>query len=1017
MEIPIGLRNAIETGECVLFIGSGIGAYLTDSEGKTAPDGRGLSIELAKQFEIQTDNPENLSKIAKIVELRKGRLELEAFLKKRLSNLTPDENIIWLTSRRWKAIFTTNFDYGIERAYELNPNPPQKPITITTSSEVVAVDSRFEVPIYHLHGTLFGASKIEIVVTEDDYVTFREKRRMLFEFLKNHFATATILYIGYSNLDPNWHTILSEIASEFFPSSLPKSFRIAPKTDQVDKEILLSRGIESLDVNLLEFRETAFVSLSDLDLTSDKLKRLEPKVPPDLQEAFQRNPAPVLRLLSSWTYVNQVSFTEKPNTAAFLKGDRANWSLIESKHFFERDIEEELYEELIDYATTGFKKPVINLILGPAGYGISTLLMILAVKLVKERAGAVFMLKPGYSVFEGDLEFAASIFPENPFFLVDNASEQALAMEPIIHRLKETKTRAMILLGSRLNEWRQGHYRTRGKEFDLEPLSDPEINRLLDFLGTHSALNKLEHLDRNIQFAAIKVNYRKELLVAMRQATEGESFDAIIEGEFRGIKDPVSAKLYLTVCCFYQHGAYVRDTLLSDLMQMSLPDLYSKIKDWTEGVVIFECIDEINGLYAARTRHRIIATIVWERCGDINEKDRVLQSSLSTLNLNYKTDKEAFESFIRSDRLVDSIRTLEGKTRFFDTATNKDPHSPYVRQHYARMLSREGKAEFALNQIDEAIKLDPRVQVLHHTKGVVLSQLALNVESLDIARRRLTQAEASFRNVLKINERDEYCYQGLAQLYIGWARRVEAPEEAAEYFSKAEDIIDQGLKVVRVRDGLWIESSKIQSILGDQPSFLHALENAVRESPSSIIARYLLARAYRNMKRPQDAIDVLLPVIENFQDEYRPFIEYALALIDLQKPYNEAIAVLRLSTLYGYSDPRFIATLGGMHFMNGAFSDAQKVFNESVKHEFSYAEMHSIEFRPPDSIDPDKFFRLRGKVVSVKAGYAIIESSGYPNFVCPGSKHGGLLMSNGLEITFDLVFSAKGPLAVCPQII
>jgi len=32
--------------------------------------------------------------------------------------------------------------------------------------------------------------------------------------------------------------------------------------------------------------------------------------------------------------------------------------------------------------------------------------------------------------------------------------------------------------------------------------------------------------------------------------------------------------------------------------------------------------------------------------------------------------------------------------------------------------------------------------------------------------------------------------------------------------------------------------------------------------------------------------------------------------------------LLRLSTLYGFSDPRFIGTLGGMLFLDGNFTEA-----------------------------------------------------------------------------------------------
>ena len=157
IDIPLGLRQALETGDCVLFIGAGIGAHLLDHDGSPAPTAAALAEELVDRFSIATDDVSNLAKIATIVELRKGRAELEGYLSERLVGLEPDDNFRWLSTLRWKAIYTTNYDFGIKRAYEINPNPPQNPFILSESSNLVAHDPRFEVPIIHLHGTLFGA--------------------------------------------------------------------------------------------------------------------------------------------------------------------------------------------------------------------------------------------------------------------------------------------------------------------------------------------------------------------------------------------------------------------------------------------------------------------------------------------------------------------------------------------------------------------------------------------------------------------------------------------------------------------------------------------------------------------------------------------------------------------------------------------------------------------------------------------------------------------------------------------
>jgi tetratricopeptide (TPR) repeat protein len=644
--------------------------------------------------------------------------------------------------------------------------------------------------------------------------------------------------------------------------------------------------------------------------------------------------------------------------------------------------------------------------------------MTLAANLTKEGAGRVFMHKHGNPFLEGDIEFAISIFTERTFIFIDNAADYSEKINSLINRFKEAGRPVMFILGERINEWRQAYKKPRAIEFQLEPLSDPEIYRLLEYLEQHSVLNSLEHLSSDMRFSVIKMIHKKELLIAMREATEGRSFDAIIEDEYRGISDPIARRLYSTVCCFYQHGVYIRNELLCQLVGLPITEMYEKTEASMEGVIVYECINQAKELYAARSRHRTIAAIVWERCVNPGEREEVIQSSLKALNVNYGIDKDAFERFYMSDRLVDSISTLDGRIRFFDTACSKDPTSPYVRQHYARMLLRDNKLELALAEIDKGIELDPSAKILLHTKGKILMEMAMQAESPEIARRRVLQSESCFQTALATNKRDEYYYQGLAQLYLGWARRA-SETEAMDYVSKAEAIVSEGLRNVPVtdRESLWIESANIQRWLKDEPSHLRALETAVKESPGSIFARYLLARSYRTAGRFDEAARTLEPIIKNYPEEFRAFVEYALALAYREKSYKEAISMLKLSTLYGFSDPRFIATLGGMEFMSRNFSAAQKVFEEAIKHRLSYADITRVEFRPLNFENLSEPVRLIGEVIAVKAQYALIDSAGLPTFLCPGSKFGGLLLEQNQNVSFEPAFSAKGPIADKPRLV
>jgi tetratricopeptide (TPR) repeat protein len=1016
IQIPLGLLHALETEECVLFLGAGIGFNLFNDDKRRLPLARELAEELAEHFSIDASNVSDLSKIAAVVELRKGRAELEAYIRKRLSNLEPDASLKWLFTRRWRAIFTTNYDYGIQRTYELNPNPPQIPITITSTSEIVHYDSRFEVPIYHLHGCLFTSSQPHIVITDNDYALFREQRRMMFELLKKEFATSTILYIGYSNQDHNWKTVLSEMAQEFSPYPTPRAYRVAPNTDLIDAEILRAQYIETIDATLSDFCESAQVAIRSIP-NSDRLERMRSTIPPQLTEAFDKNPAAVSRLLNSWEYVNQVAFSDRPNLYNFLRGDRPNWALIGAKEVFERDVEEEIYESILDYVTSEAKKPSVKTLLAPAGYGVTTLMMTLATKIVQEQAGPVFMLKPTQPLLEGDIEFACSLFPQIPLFFIDNAADHINELNSATNRLKDINQAALFFLGERLNEWRQAYSVPRTQEYELEPLTDPEIIRLLNYLKKHSALNALASLPFDLQIEAVKQKHAKDLLVVMREVTEGKSFDAILEDEFRGIADATSRQLYLITCCFYQHGVYVRDKLLESMLDLPLPQLYDLTTNATEGVVSYELINEAQGNYGARARHRIIAAVVWERCSTLGEKESILQTALEKLNLNYSSDKDAFEYFTRTDRVVDTIQTVEGRIRFFDKACQKDINSPYVRQHYARMLLRAKLYEFALHQIDAAINLAPRARILYHTKGHILSEMAFNVSSVDLARRWLAQSEANFKQALNIQRHDEYSYQGIARLYFGWAKRITDEVEQTNYITKAEEIISEGLRKVRVRDGLWIVSAEIQDWLNDQHSRIEALQKAVRESPNSVIARYLLARAYRKNNQPDEAIEVINPVLRQDINEFRVTVEYAIALLSTGKSYADAIAILNLSTLSGLRDPRFISTLGGMYFLNGEFSKSEEIFRETQRHDFTSHEKRTIQFRPPNPRKLTEPFHLHGTVAVVKAGFAYIEVLGYPRVFCPSTRYAGIVMQKGLKVKFELAFNSIGAVVDKPKLV
>lgn len=1008
------LLQSIRSHNCVLFMGAGMGYHLRNQFGETCPDGDALTKKMCAEFNL--DNAvEDLSIASELVEIRRKRGPLLDYLRKQLLGFDPDEHYLWLPTINWRAIYTTNFDDGLLSAYHKSCAAAQNIVPIYVTADFKDFSIYTDVPAYFIHGCL-NQPGLPIVVTQSDYSRFREKRRMMFEQLKIHHAQCTFLYIGYSHKDQNWHMIHSEMQSEFPEGNFPRSFRIDPKPDLSQSEILLNKGIETIACDLNTLIE-AYKQYVQVQGTVSQTWEVPQHCPNALNDAFKNAPAMCKRLLSGWEYVGSADIQTQPNIPEYYKGTKANWSLIDSAGYFERDIEEEIYDSILDFATDPKSRCRAEILLGSAGYGITTVLMSIAWKSVQTKLLHVLFLKDGAAILEGDIEFALNNLDGKTIFVIDQASRSHDSLSGIVQRCRQDHKNCFFLLGSRLNEWRQERPKLKCKEHLLSPLSEAEIDRLIDVLKKNSLLGELENLDDVLRRKILINKHQKELLVIMRETIENNAFDAIIENEFEGIDNDEAKALYGVVAGMHQYGILSRMSLLSGIIQYNIAQVPSLISRYAEGIIRIVEDPFKEDVPCLITRHRIIAKIVWHKCFLGSKREDLLLDLMRHLNLAYNQDKKVFDEITKDNEVVDSIRSFESRTGFFESACKKDVNNPYVRQHYARMLLRDKKYSLALSQIEAGLKLDKSARILYHTQGQILAKMALDAGEQAIGEKYFTRAIDSFNTCIEMYKSDDYGYQSLAQLYIAWATRWDDPETYAKNISRCEEVISEGLRHVTERESLLLVSSNLERILGDQPKRIELLNKALKENPASAICRYLLARDAYNKKDYDGVITLLRPTIESRFDEIRSFILYAKAVSIYDKNYALSIAVLKQADPIAWTDPIFVATLGGMNSLSENASEAENIFKRAKKQRFPEEEARQIAYQPTDLADPNLYITTTGTVIVTKSAYLLIQSKQFGKFFYPSPKVEGVYVKAQTILKFTIAYTGKGGLALNPSVV
>jgi hypothetical protein len=239
---PKPLLNDLVTGKWLPVVGAGMSLNAVVPAGKKMPLWAGLSKELGDEL-ADFSSTSTLDAIS-AYEHEFGRARLIERLSEILliKDAQPGNAHKEFCTIPFDIVCTTNFDFLLERQYDLTPRyvypvVDEEQLSINTGNAGTL--------LLKLHGDLRHPKRL--VVTETDYDGFLNSYPLLATYLANQLITKTAVFVGYSLEDPDFRQIW-HIVSDRLGRARRMAYAVAVNAHSADIARFERRGVKVINL-------------------------------------------------------------------------------------------------------------------------------------------------------------------------------------------------------------------------------------------------------------------------------------------------------------------------------------------------------------------------------------------------------------------------------------------------------------------------------------------------------------------------------------------------------------------------------------------------------------------------------------------------------------------------------------------------------------------------------------------------------------------------------------------------
>ncbi|MCA4304477.1 SIR2 family protein [Acinetobacter baumannii] len=732
-------EQKILDGQAVLFLGAGASYNCSNLSGvRIGFTGNELLEKICNKFLNGPQDGITLDVASSLAIDIAGRSEFDQFIKELVSEFEPTEEHELLTKFKWKAIFTTNYDEAIEKAYlNQRKTTKQKIEKIICDNDHLqqAYSSSDKLPLIKIHGciTRLNDNSLPLIISRTDYRFHLQNRSGLFQSLKESLCNDLVVFYGYGLNDHNIIGLLDDLDRE--GKSRTRHIWLDPFMKDLYKKFWANKNIDGRQIYLSEFLNSVLEKKKEIHNVLDIMKKdscISKLIPS--HERPDSNVEEYIKHQLVYVNLNTERQSEIDNykKELFYRGSSAGFGWVGKNLDFERTIHDALAEEL--FVNSEISSDFFNfyLIKGYAGSGKTVLLKRLA------WTGGNTKNKPSFYLQEGaelNVSFIISIIKliDEPIYIfLDDILYIQNEITQLSDYSKKNNIKLFVIGTARTNEWNNSNNildRFNPLTFGLSDLNDREIRALIDKLKENDAEGNLKDLGENDKFNFIKRNSNKQLLVTLLEAThQGQEFSEIIKDEYECIYDRSAKELYLNICSLHRHGVELRAGMIKRLSGIDFERFKDEFLEPLELLVLTYFSYKVKDIVYT-SRHQNIAEHVYAQAffSEV-EKAQQLIKLIHFLNVSYESDKIALEIILKGKLLANEFHDKNLVNSIYNVADEVGLNKSYLLHQRAIFESHHENGNLSL-AMDYIKSIDGHdyfydMRAVNHTRANIYRKIA-----------------------------------------------------------------------------------------------------------------------------------------------------------------------------------------------------------------------------------------------------------------------------------------------------